>query len=270
MKELLIRTVVGIGLLAMLALVLFFGGWVQVAVLSLFSALSVYEMQRMFQKKAISPFTIPQYLLALSQFTVLYLGDIKWVALLYICCFMAIVIERIFNKKRQSEDVISAVFVMIYPLALLLCMGLIGFGRDDVSRVALLLVFAGPCMADNNAYIFGMLFGKKKLCPHISPKKTIEGYLAGIVGGPAGGLIVWLLQEPLFGQSVHWLWLVGLGFIGGVIGQFGDLFASTFKRWADIKDFGTIFPKHGGTMDRLDSSMLFAPIVAVVFSLFIV
>ncbi len=269
MKELLIRTIVAVLLLCLLALVLFFGGWVQVAALSLFALLAVYEMGKMFAAKGIHACTIPAAVLAVSQFTILKLFGAKWVAALYVACFMATMIERILNKNRTNEGVIASIVIIVYPLSLLLCMGLIGYDAHDISRVGLIMMFAAPCMADNNAYLFGRLFGKKKLCPRISPNKTVEGYIAGLVGGPMGGLLVWLIQKPLWGMNVHIGWLLGLGFVGGVIGQFGDLFASTFKRWAGIKDFGTIFPKHGGVMDRLDSAMMFAPVVVLAFTLLI-
>jgi phosphatidate cytidylyltransferase len=267
MKELGIRTIVAIGLLALLALVVWLGGWVQVAVLSLFSVLAVIEMSRMFKNREIEVCLPPLIIQAAGQYALLYLFP-KYLPVLFAVCFLWAVIDRIITKRRRNPDTVATVFIMVYPLALLLCFGFFGFDRMDVSRAALLMVFAAPCMADNNAYLFGRKFGKTKLCPAISPNKTVEGYIAGLVGGPLGGLIVYFLQK-LWGLDVHWAWLIGLGFIGGVIGQFGDLFASTFKRWAGIKDYGSLFPGHGGIMDRLDSAMLFAPVVAIVFNLFI-
>ncbi|MBO4848418.1 MAG: phosphatidate cytidylyltransferase [Clostridia bacterium] len=267
MSELLIRTIVAIGLIAVLALIVIFGGWVQVAALTVFSILAVIEMSRMFKKKEIHVFLVPLMLMAGLQYVILFLFP-KYLPILYVVCFLCILFDRILNKNRRQEDTVATLSVMLYPLALLLCFGFFGFDRTDVSRVALMMVFAGPCMADNNAYLFGMKFGKHKLCPAISPKKTVEGFVAGLVGGPMGGILVYFLQR-LFGLNVHWGWLVGLGLVGAVVGQMGDLFASTFKRWAGVKDFGSIFPKHGGVMDRLDSAMVFAPVVAVVFHYFI-
>lgn len=264
MSELGVRTIVAIGLLALLALTVIFGGWVQVGVLTVFSVLAVFEMRAMFAKKDVHVCLYPLLLIALTQYVVLYLFS-KYLPIVYAVAFLWIVIDRIMTKTRRTEDTVASAFIMIYPLALLLCFGLFGFDRTDVSRAALMMVFAGPSMADNNAYLFGRKFGKHKLCPHISPKKTVEGYVAGLIGGPLGGLLVYFLQK-LWGLDIHWAWLVGLGFIGGIIGQFGDLFASTFKRWAGIKDFGSLFPGHGGVMDRLDSAMVFAPVVAAVFN----
>ena len=265
-----IRIIVAIGLLGLLALMLIFGGWVQIAVFTFAGVVAVFEMDRMFKHKDIRMFTPPLYAIAAAQLVLLYFKETaKYLPVLYLAAFLAIMTERILNPKRTQESLIATIFVMIYPLALMSCFGLIGYGRMDNSRVALLMVFASVSMADNNAYLFGRAFGKHKLSPSISPKKTVEGFIAGLVGGPTGGFIVWLIQGPLFGTSVHWAWLVGLGLLGAVIGQFGDLFASTFKRWAGVKDFGTIFPKHGGVMDRLDSALVFVPVIAVCFNYFI-
>lgn len=270
MNELGIRSIVAVVLLAILALMLWLGGWVQAGCLTFAAVVAVLEMERMFRKKDIYVSLIPLFVVAGAQFAVMLLfpKNPEYIAILYIIGFLLIVAERILNRKRTTEDFLATVFVLVYPLALLLSFGFFGFDRMGVSRVALLLVFAGPSMADNNAYMFGSKFGKHKLCPSISPAKTVEGYIAGLVGGPMGGLLVYFLQK-LWGLDVHWAWLVGLGFLGGFVGQFGDLLASTFKRWSGIKDYGHIFPGHGGIIDRLDSAMVFAPIVAIVFACFI-
>ena len=263
MSELGVRTIVAVFLIALLALVVIFGGWVQASVLTLFSVLAVIEMGRMFRKKEVNICLPPLFLMAGAQYFLLFKLP-AYLPILYVVCFIYILIDRIINKGRKTEDTVATLSTMVYPLALLLCFGFFGFDRHDVSRTALMMVFAAPCMADNNAYLWGRKFGRHKLCPAISPKKTVEGYVAGLIGGPMGGILVYFLQK-LFGLNVHWAWLLGLGFLGGVIGQFGDLFASTFKRWAGIKDFGSLFPGHGGVMDRLDSAMVFAPIVAAFF-----
>ena len=267
MSELGTRSIVAVGLIALLALVIWLGGWVQAAVLALFSVIAVTEMNSMFRKKELNICLPPLLLMAAGQYFLLFKLP-KYLPILYVVCFLWIGCDRILNKGRRNEDVIASVFTAVYPLALLLCFGLFGFDRSDVSRVALLIVFAAPCMADNNAYLFGRKFGRNKLCPAISPNKTVEGFMAGIIGGPMGGIMVYFLQK-LWGLDVHWAILVCLGLVGGIIGQMGDLFASTFKRWAGIKDYGRLFPGHGGVMDRLDSAMFFAPTVAAVFCLFI-
>ena len=133
-----------------------------------------------------------------------------------------------------------------------------------ISRVALLSMFACPLVGDTCAYFIGMLFGKKKLCPEISPKKTIAGSIGGAIGGVLGGLGVYYAQL-LWDVHEGLIPLLLLGLLCGLLGQIGDLFASSIKRYAGIKDFGSIFPGHGGMLDRVDSVLICAPMVFMFF-----
>lgn len=273
MKDLPVRTVIAVLLLGLLFLVIYLGGLVQAIVLSVFCAISVFELGAMFRRKDIRPFVIPQAALAATQFIMAYLCEmyklsLAYVALLYIAAFAAIIIERIINPRRTALDSIASLFIMIYPVVLLLSMGLIGYGRDDFSRIAMFSIFSGPCMADNTAYFVGSWIGKRKLCPAISPNKTVAGAVGGVIGGVLGGVLSFFVQK-LWGFDIPLYIHLIIGFLGGIIGQFGDLFASTFKRWSGIKDYGHILPGHGGITDRLDSAMLFAPVVMIIFKLFV-
>lgn len=269
MKDLPLRAVVAVLLLGLAALLIYFGGWVQAAFLGLASAAACYEMQKMYESKGLKPFVIPQMILGVSMFAVLYARkNIIYVAALAFIAFLSVITERLINNKRTNGDLTASVSVFVYPLSLLLCLGLFGFEKDDISRAALLCCLAGPLMADNTAYIMGSLLGKHKLCPAISPKKTVEGAVSGLIGGALGGVIVYFLQK-LWGFNLPLVYLVIICFIGGAIGQLGDLAASSYKRYAGIKDYGKIFPGHGGVMDRIDSVMLAAPFIAIVFKLFI-
>ena len=123
------------------------------------------------------------------------------------------------------------------------------------------------CVTDMFAYFAGLLFGKHKLCPKISPKKTVEGAIGGTLGGIVASVLVGYLIQPVLGTSVSLLHMAMLGLVSAVAGQIGDLSASLVKRNVGIKDFGKIFPGHGGVMDRLDSILFVAPIVYCYFSL---
>lgn len=110
--------------------------------------------------------------------------------------------------------------------------------------VALVLCIAW--FTDTFAYFSGMFFGKKKLCPEISPKKTV----AGAIGGTLFGTLAAMLVFYLWGHPIY-LGLIGLPL--SIVSQFGDLSASVIKRRFDVKDYGKIFPGHGGFLDRFDS-----------------
>ena len=128
----------------------------------------------------------------------------------------------------------------------------------DQSRWPLLvwLVLITAFATDIMAYFSGYFFGKHKLCPKISPKKTVEGSVGGILGS--------VVCSGLFGYFVLPEFLIHcmvIGALGGVISQFGDLTASIFKRKMGIKDYGHLIPGHGGIMDRFDSVLFTAPMV---------
>ncbi|MBQ7060684.1 MAG: phosphatidate cytidylyltransferase [Clostridia bacterium] len=270
MKDLPLRTGVAVLLLGLLALVLIFGGWIQCAVLGLFSALAVFEMRGVFRAKGIEPFVIPQTVLGAVMFAVLYKLGTTWLFCAFTLAFLAIAIERIINKKRTNEDLVAAILILAYPIAPLSFFGLIGFDMQGLTRLALLTIFVSVIMSDNTAYMVGSLFGKHKLSPVISPNKTVEGGVAGLIGGAVGGVIVYFAQFLwMKGNTVSLPALIVICFTAGLIGQFGDLFASTFKRWAGIKDFGKIFPGHGGIIDRLDSALFAAPVIYFAFILLV-
>ncbi len=118
------------------------------------------------------------------------------------------------------------------------------------------LIFIAAWATDTFAYFTGYFFGKKKLCPTISPKKTVEGAVGGIIGSIVISLIFMKFIYP--DLLIHG---VIIGFLGSIVGQMGDLTASSFKRYVGIKDYGKIMPGHGGVLDRFDSILFTAPLV---------
>jgi CDP-diglyceride synthetase len=114
--------------------------------------------------------------------------------------------------------------------------------------------------ADIAAYVVGSLIGRRKLAPRISPGKTWEGTLAGLV---AAAIAVWFIGTQVFSPRLPAEILVPLAFAIGPAGLLGDLLESALKRAAGVKDSGTIFPGHGGVLDRIDSLLLVAPVVAL-------
>jgi phosphatidate cytidylyltransferase len=117
----------------------------------------------------------------------------------------------------------------------------------------LLLVLPAVWLADSGAYFVGVRFGHRPLVPRLSPKKTWEGYLAGVLTGTLGGALFALLWGQLGGLAVTPLAGAALGFVLAVLTTLGDLGESMFKRQSGIKDSGNLFPGHGGVLDRVDS-----------------
>jgi phosphatidate cytidylyltransferase len=131
----------------------------------------------------------------------------------------------------------------------------------------LLTAFAVPWISDTTAYFVGSIVGTHKILPHISPNKTLEGALGGIIG-PVIAMMIWLplvlsqqsirIIAPKTGVLLAYAVLFGL--VLGLFSQLGDLFASALKRWVGVKDFGHILPGHGGVLDRFDSTFFTLPL----------
>ena len=148
------------------------------------------------------------------------------------------------------------------------------FGYDAVFFILLILCFAWG--GDTCAYFAGRAFGKHKLCPVVSPKKTVEGAIGGVLGtmvfGVAATLIYAIAADRMeaftrsnIGVSMYVV-IALLACVAAVLGIYGDLFASVVKRQCGIKDYGTMFPGHGGILDRFDSVMFIAPFVTMVIT----
>ena len=144
------------------------------------------------------------------------------------------------------------------------------YGYDAIFFILLILCFAWG--GDTCAYFAGRAFGRHKLAPIVSPHKTVEGAVGGVLGSMAAGCVLTLVYSLLSKTynvlsihvlARHYMVLLGMGAVASVLGILGDLFASAVKRQAGIKDYGTIFPGHGGILDRFDSVMFIAPFVSI-------
>lgn len=130
----------------------------------------------------------------------------------------------------------------------------------------LVLLFSICCLTDTFAMLFGIWIKGKKLCPTISPKKTISGAIAGLFGGMIGSIITYFVFSAIFptvfAAATFWQFLI-LGLVGSLVAQVGDLFESFSKRRANVKDSGDFFRSHGGVLDRLDSIIFNIPVIFV-------
>ena len=154
---------------------------------------------------------------------------------------------------------------MTFPLALSCIAYLLWFSeRDGLFYVFLALVI--PWLSDTGAYFAGTFFGKHKLCPNISPKKTIEGLIGGIVISIGSAVLTgWIYQTYILRDAATVsLWQIAvIAAIGAPLSVLGDLFASLIKRQSHVKDFGNVMPGHGGVMDRFDSLLLSVPVLFI-------
>lgn len=130
-----------------------------------------------------------------------------------------------------------------------------------------------PWVADAGAYFMGTFFGKHKLCPNISPKKTVEGAVGGLVFGVIGAVVDALVFQFLFytqsgREEINYINLVIIALLGAIVGTAGDLCFSIIKRSCHVKDYGNVIPGHGGILDRCDSVIFAAPLLLVFVQFF--
>jgi len=260
---------IGVGILLALLVVamLMVGPPLLIPVFTLGAVIAVYELSNAFAAKDYRPFMAPAFVFAaLYPVFAFFLPEISLMAL-WMVCVLAVIADRVLSHIRKTEEAFLALTPFVYPLPFFAVLLLLYHDLGQAQgTVAMLLAFACPLMGDSFAYFIGTLFGKHKLNTELSPKKTVEGSIASVFGSLAAAVIIYFLQ-PLWGTAVPALPLLLLGFVCGFLGQLGDLFASAVKRWAGIKDFGTIFPGHGGVMDRVDSVLLCAPAAYLCFYL---
>ncbi|MCI7401346.1 MAG: phosphatidate cytidylyltransferase [Christensenella sp.] len=215
---------------------------------------------------------------AISVFT--YFFDYQGLVLSTLIFIIIMLSIFTFDHKYELKDVFASIFVLFYPIIPIALF--IHINNLAVGLYAMLLTIFVPAMTDTMAYFTGFLIGGKKLCPTISPKKTVAGAIGGVFGGIIGALLIWLLFDVvgLFNSfnnvvavSIHetqWIAIliyIALGAISAPICEIGDLIASWIKRKAGIKDYGNLFPGHGGVMDRIDSIIVMIPITLIFISI---
>lgn len=162
------------------------------------------------------------------------------------------------GKLPFSTFALCAVGGMLIPFLLT---ALVRIRCMEQGKALVLIPFAVAFLSDSGAYFAGRFFGKHKLAPVISPNKTIEGMVGGVLAGILGMIIFCLVLQLAFGFRINYAFAVLYGFIGSQAGVFGDLAFSAIKRQTGIKDYGNLIPGHGGVLDRFDSMVIIAPLV---------
>ena len=191
-------------------------------------------------------------------------GLIFVLCLLFVLALVALLIRY---HESVSVDKIGVVFLLTVLISISLsCLSYLRMTGERASD-GLLYVFLALIMAwfsDIGAYFVGTFFGKHKLCPRISPKKTVEGLIGGIVSAVLFSLLAgWIYEQLVMGGEIGVSYgeIFVLALFCAPLSVVGDLFASIIKRRCGVKDFGNFFPGHGGMMDRFDSLLFVLPTV---------
>lgn len=236
------------------------------ALIMSFALVGTYEMYHTFRKSEYKNSWGAPLLLCVAIYPLWYFLGYKGILIalsLSICLALAVFT---FKAEMELKDLLATIFSLIYPMALVSLAFALSREFPCGGTFAISFAIFLPVFSDTCAYLVGSTLGKRKLCPSISPKKTVAGAIGGLLGSVLCAVTFFLLFDlyaviPVgyvtFSDSVavRAVVFVVLGIVGGVLAEIGDLAASRIKRSMNIKDFGNIFPGHGGVLDRLDSIM---------------
>ncbi len=256
-------------LIPVLILFLIFSHTVAFPILWMLVALiSVYEMSRALGFGRDLLVSVPAYPIAGAlPFAAYYIRDIYTVLMIvfaaftfYLLWLFAVAVFR--RGKLPFARMTSQFAAILYITVSFLSVSLV---RYDIAygKYLYLLIFIGPWVTDTFAYFTGRFFGRHKLIPEISPKKTVEGAIGGTVFGALSFVGFGLVMQFAFELSVNYVALALSGLLIAFVSQIGDLIASLIKREHGVKDYGNIFPGHGGVLDRFDSVLTTAPAILI-------
>ena len=185
----------------------------------------------------------------------------------YLMAIFIIYLFLVWMSDRERVDlasVASTVFgSVVIPLFL---SSIIGIKMLSNGNFVILIPFIAAWITDTGAYFTGVIFGKHKLAPKISPKKTIEGSVGGVLFCVLVSIAYGFVLESFFAVEADYLMLAISSFILSIIAQIGDLSMSVIKREKNIKDYGVIFPGHGGILDRFDSVLFTSPATYIILT----
>ena len=253
-------------------------GWAMLALLGAFMLIATHEMYQALKNCGMHPVQWTGYAFCILALAAHILSGTE-MALMMCSAGMILGMAAVVCKGKVAvQDMIGTILPVMYPgVFFVLLLSLINLENRAVCTVAFVLAFFSASINDVFALFSGLLFGKHKLSPEISPKKSIEGSIGGIifctiftVAIPALAKLVFSF-DPAFAAQMELLppvWcFIPLGILLSLLSQVGDLTASMIKRHCGIKDFGKLMPGHGGIMDSLDGVLFCGAACAIFFRL---
>ncbi len=253
------RVVSALILLGISAFCFIFSKETSVIFITLCSCISFYEMSNSFKKINRNPLVAVPCIFIIACSAVMYFEKLPVILLgaVVLTLILASFVFCMKSKKHTATDVLSTLEMTVYPGLLLAVI----IYTCCLERTKWAVIFATGLLSaiscDTFALFGGMAFGKHKLAPTVSPKKTIEGSISGMIVTVGIGAGAWFLFKEYMPVEL-WKYLL-IVFICTITSQIGDLSASFIKREIGIKDYGNLIPGHGGMMDRVDSIMMSIP-----------
>ncbi|MCQ1527962.1 phosphatidate cytidylyltransferase [Lutispora saccharofermentans] len=225
----------------------------------LLSAVGLYEYYRAFSNTDYKPTPWIGYSVTIMYYFLISISYNSFITL-SILIFIALLLTFLDTIKKGYNILNVAVTVLGVIYVSYLFSNLIFIYNKTSGNILVWLPFLTAWFSDTGAYFIGSCFGKNKLCPSVSPKKTIEGAVGGIIGSAAISTLAGFIFIRM-GYQINIIHYLFIGLLCGITSILGDLSASSIKRFCKIKDFGNIIPGHGGVLDRFDSILFTAPTV---------
>ncbi|MDO4484746.1 MAG: phosphatidate cytidylyltransferase [Clostridia bacterium] len=261
------RIITALGLICILLVLMYLGGAVLSIVAIACTFVAMYEEFRALKGAGHRIITWPTWAGTVAAALVMLFSGVKIIVPMLAFVSVITLILVVYRREPKLEDCLFSL-VPLFTVALPgLCLVNIALTQPQPLQITLLaLVFSVPVICDTAAFFVGRAVGGPKLCPAVSPNKTISGAIGGMVGALAAAIITgavahWLCPADIAAALPAWWEFALIGLAGGIFSQMGDLFASMVKRHCGIKDFSNIFPGHGGMLDRGDSIFFMAVLV---------
>lgn len=259
-KSFLTRTISGALLIILVLVTFILGGDILLGFTFLISIIGLYEISKIMniEHKALG---IAGYIATIIYYFMMRFGFEKYLMAFLVLYLMSLLIIFVIKfPKFKTDQVLIALFGMIYVVIMLSYIYRIRVMESGGYLVWLIVLCSWGC--DTFAYLVGMTIGKHKLAPVLSPKKSIEGSIGGVVASVCLGVLYTYIFKEHFKLFEHPMLYVGIiCAVTSIISQLGDLAASGIKRNYNIKDYGKLIPGHGGVLDRFDSVIFTSPVI---------
>lgn len=256
---------VGAVILAPILVFLLIGGSLLQYGLLIVSLIGLNEFYNVVSKKNVNAFRYVGFVFTVLYYAFLYKITFSLIALLIFLMVMLLMCIPAINPKYNYVDLSVTVLGIIYVSIFFSFVSLVN--SKENGNYLVWLIFISSWLSDTAAYYTGRFLGRHKLCPKVSPKKTIEGSIGGLFGSTVGCLGLGIIFQN-YGVNIPLFHFVFIGLLSGIFSQFGDLAASSIKRHSEVKDYSNLIPGHGGILDRFDS-ILFSAVVVFYYLTFV-
>jgi phosphatidate cytidylyltransferase len=258
-KSFLERLISGIILVIIALVTIILGKDVLLVTVVAISVIGFYELAKVYGLQWKFP-GICGYIATIVYYALIRMDYKEYIIVFFIAYLIVLMGTYVFTfPKFKAEDVMVCFFGMFYVVLMLSYIYQVRIMQDGAYIVWLIFLCSWGC--DTCAYLVGVMFGKHKMAPVLSPKKSIEGGIGGIAGAALLGFIyATIFKDKITIDNANIIFPIVCA-VGGIISQIGDLTASGIKRNHNIKDYSRLIPGHGGILDRFDSVIITAPII---------